>query len=141
MSQYNTIDISRRSPSYEVRLAKYSERGFEVLVPQLDRAKVDPQIFEKSFDKVQGLARLLQIEKLRNPEARHQFREQQRFRRMGHRAEVKETLWSKVATLVGHLDGDHTTMVQGPNVSDYSTVFLVRKMTAFLFSSFFSSLT
>jgi hypothetical protein len=125
VSQYNTIDISRRSPSYEVRLAKYSERGFEVLVPQLDRKKVDPQIYETSFDKVKGLARLLQIEKLKDPESRHQFREQQRVKKMGHKVVGKETFWSKVSNLVGHLDGDHTTMVNGPSVSDYSTVFLV----------------
>jgi hypothetical protein len=28
--QQNTVDMTRRSPSYEMRLAKYSERGFEV---------------------------------------------------------------------------------------------------------------
>ena len=28
--QQNSVDMTRRSPSYEMRLAKYSERGFEV---------------------------------------------------------------------------------------------------------------
>ncbi|KAJ1561804.1 hypothetical protein HK096_003266, partial [Nowakowskiella sp. JEL0078] len=42
-SQVNIIDLSRRSPSYEMRLAKYSERGFEVRVPTLDRNRIDPQ--------------------------------------------------------------------------------------------------
>ena len=132
ISQYNTIDISRRSPSYEVRLAKYSERGFEVLVPQLERPKVDPQIYEKAFDKVQGLARLLQIEKLKEQEARQQFREQQRVRRMGHVASNAGTFWSKVTNLVGNLQGD-TMIVAGPQASDYSTVFLVRNTSFFPF--------
>jgi hypothetical protein len=44
MRQCNTIDITRRSPSYEVRLAKYAARGFEVYVPDLDREKIDPTV-------------------------------------------------------------------------------------------------
>ncbi|KAI8893570.1 kinase-like domain-containing protein [Globomyces pollinis-pini] len=34
---YNVIDITRRSPSYEYRLYKYSKRGFGVLVPGVSR--------------------------------------------------------------------------------------------------------
>jgi len=30
---FNTVSMSRRSPSYEQRLAKYGSRGFEVLLP------------------------------------------------------------------------------------------------------------
>ena len=30
MTQTNTIDLTRRSPSYETRLAKYARRGFEI---------------------------------------------------------------------------------------------------------------
>jgi hypothetical protein len=37
MTQVNTIDLTRRSPSYENRLSKYSRRGFEVYWPLLDR--------------------------------------------------------------------------------------------------------
>ena len=44
MRQCNTIDVTRRSPSYEVRLAKYSSRDFEVYVPSLRRAEVDPTV-------------------------------------------------------------------------------------------------
>lgn len=44
MRQCNTVDVTRRSPSYEVRLAKYSRRGFEVYVPALEREKVDPTV-------------------------------------------------------------------------------------------------
>lgn len=42
ITQINQIDLTRRSPSYENRLSKYSHRGFEVYWAQLDRSKVDP---------------------------------------------------------------------------------------------------
>lgn len=51
--------MTRRSPSYEMRLAKYAHRGYSVLVPSLDMSRVDPQIYERRFDQLQGLARLL----------------------------------------------------------------------------------
>ena len=37
-SQANSVDVSRRSPSYEMRLAKYAERGFEVRARRARRA-------------------------------------------------------------------------------------------------------
>jgi hypothetical protein len=43
MRQSNTVDMTRRSP-YEVRLAKYSSRGFEVYIPGLKRSEVDPTV-------------------------------------------------------------------------------------------------
>jgi Ankyrin repeats (3 copies)/Ankyrin repeat len=70
VTQTNTIDLSRRSPSYENRLSKYSHRGFEVYWPLLDRSKIDPTIFERSFSRVMGLARLLVYEKLPGPNDR-----------------------------------------------------------------------
>ncbi|KAH9022591.1 hypothetical protein EDB84DRAFT_1564938 [Lactarius hengduanensis] len=73
MRQSNTVDMTRRSPSYEVRLAKYSSRGFEVYVPGLKRNEIDPTIYERAVGRVQGLARLLAIEKLATPEARSQY--------------------------------------------------------------------
>ena len=54
----NLVDMSRRSPSYEMRLAKYANRGFSVMVPQLDKSRIDPFIFEKRFDQVKGLSEL-----------------------------------------------------------------------------------
>ncbi|KAI9451557.1 hypothetical protein BJY52DRAFT_1297191 [Lactarius psammicola] len=73
MRQSNTVDMTRRSPSYEVRLAKYSSRGFEVYIPGLKRDEIDPTIYERAVGHVQGLARLLAIEKLATPEARNQY--------------------------------------------------------------------
>ena len=44
LAQANTVDMSRRSPTYENRLAKYATRGFAVEVPSLLRERVDPQV-------------------------------------------------------------------------------------------------
>ena len=44
MRQANTVDITRRSPSYEVRLSKYSFRDFEIYVPNLKREEIDPTV-------------------------------------------------------------------------------------------------
>lgn len=73
MTQTNTVDLTRRSPSYENRLSKYSHRGFEVHWPALDRGRIDPTIFERSFGRVQGLARLLVLEKLPHPNDRDTY--------------------------------------------------------------------
>ncbi|KDR82489.1 hypothetical protein GALMADRAFT_56751 [Galerina marginata CBS 339.88] len=63
--QANTVDLSRRSPSYEVRLAKYAERGYEVYLPSLLRQRIDPLIFHcPSPKRPNGLARLLVLERL-----------------------------------------------------------------------------
>jgi hypothetical protein len=48
--------------------------GLEVAVPGLDRGRVDPMIFERSWTNVQGLAKLLLLEKLTTPEARFEVR-------------------------------------------------------------------
>ena len=45
ITQINQIDMTRRSPSYENRLSKYSHRGFEVFWPSLDRSRIDPVCF------------------------------------------------------------------------------------------------
>ncbi|KIO24998.1 hypothetical protein M407DRAFT_211285 [Tulasnella calospora MUT 4182] len=70
MTQCNRVAMDRRSPSYEVRLAKYAARGFEILVPDLRREDFDPTIFERALTRVAGLARLLVLEKLATQEAR-----------------------------------------------------------------------
>ncbi|PPR07014.1 hypothetical protein CVT26_005209 [Gymnopilus dilepis] len=62
--QANTIDISRRSPSYEMRLAKYASRGFEVYIPSLERAKVNASLYDRYLPTwPRGLARLLVLER------------------------------------------------------------------------------
>ncbi|VDB96052.1 unnamed protein product [Peniophora sp. CBMAI 1063] len=79
--QANLADPARRSPSYEVRLAKYAARGFEIHVPGLRRGDIDPQIFERSISRVQGLALLLVLEKLRDAPSRAGY--------VGMRAELR----------------------------------------------------
>ncbi|PPQ86286.1 hypothetical protein CVT25_005507, partial [Psilocybe cyanescens] len=44
MRQCNTVEMTRRSPSYEVRLAKYSQRSLEIYVPALERSNIDPTV-------------------------------------------------------------------------------------------------
>ncbi|RDB20232.1 hypothetical protein Hypma_012624 [Hypsizygus marmoreus] len=78
MRQANTVDMTRRSPSYEVRLAKYSSRTFEVYVPSLQRDNIDPTIYERSITRIEGLARLLVLEKLTDTDVRYNFLESRR---------------------------------------------------------------
>lgn len=80
-TQTNTIDLTRRSPSYENRLSKYAHRGFEVYWPQLDRTRVDPTIYERAFNRVFGLARLLVLEKLPHPQDRDEYLAKRRAER------------------------------------------------------------
>lgn len=70
ITQVNHIDLTRRSPSYENRLSKYSHRNFEIDWPHLDRSRIDPTIFERSFKRTSGLARLLVLERLPTNSAR-----------------------------------------------------------------------
>lgn len=79
MTQCNDIDLSRRSPSYESRLSKYSHRGFEVYCGFLDRTRVDPSIYERSFARTVGLARLLVLEALPKPVDRERYVEKRRI--------------------------------------------------------------
>lgn len=81
MTQINTIDLTRRSPSYENRLSKYSHRGFEVYWPLLDRSRIDHTIFERSFGRTLGLARLLVLEKLPSTTDRDAYIDQRRAER------------------------------------------------------------
>ncbi|KAI1811479.1 ankyrin repeat protein [Poronia punctata] len=81
ITQINPIDLSRRSPSYENRLSKYSHRNFEVYWPELDRSRVDPTIFERSFQRTLGLARLLVLERLPTTSAREEYLKKRREER------------------------------------------------------------
>ncbi|KAF7347372.1 Ankyrin repeat protein [Mycena venus] len=78
MRQANTIDPSRRSSSYEVRLSKYAIRGFEVYYPDLKREDIDPTIYERSLTRIEGLARLLVLEKFANTDVRYTFLDSRR---------------------------------------------------------------
>lgn len=81
-SQPNFGYGSDNIPAYENRLSKYSHRGYEVYCPFLDRSRIDPTIFERSFNRTVGLARLLVLEALPNNEQREEY-VVQRKREMG----------------------------------------------------------
>ncbi|KAM0287752.1 hypothetical protein ACHAQH_000283 [Verticillium albo-atrum] len=81
VTQINHIDLTRRSPSYENRLSKYSHRNFEIYWPELDRSRVDPTIFERSFQRTLGLARLLVLERLPTSSVRDTYLDKRREER------------------------------------------------------------
>ncbi|KAK8798793.1 hypothetical protein WA158_007877 [Blastocystis sp. Blastoise] len=114
--QKNSIDMSRRSPTYEIRLSKYAERGFEVEVPLLDRERIDPMIFERPWGDVNGMARLLLLEKLRTPEDRYAYKERTANKRMSSTWKQQDLLEDPYVR--------NTLRFTGDKSSDYSTVFL-----------------
>ncbi|KAK7044109.1 hypothetical protein VNI00_007826 [Paramarasmius palmivorus] len=120
MRQCNTVDMTRRSPSYEVRLAKYSSRAFEVYVPTLSREDVDPTIYERSIARVEGLARLLVFEKLRDADSRYQFLEARRTLRGRPNALTQNQ--RRKRKYKGDLKAD--TSIGGLEMNDYDVVSL-----------------
>lgn len=122
MTQINTVDLSRRSPSYENRLSKYSHRGFEVYVPELDRSRIDPTIFERTFARTVGLARLLVLEKLPSAQDREDYLEQRR----AERGRPPLSYWARHSHgLDGNIKSKHedevAEWVEQDEISDYHT--------------------
>ncbi|KKK26957.1 hypothetical protein ARAM_004358 [Aspergillus rambellii] len=121
ITQANQIDLSRRSPSYENRLSKYSHRGFEVFWPDLDRSRVDPTIFERSFARVTGLARLLVLERLPKSSDREAYLDQRRQ----ERGRPPNTTYRHSRKLHGNIKNDWDDEVaewlEEDPVSDYHT--------------------
>ncbi|KAI0656088.1 ankyrin [Cubamyces menziesii] len=115
MRQCNTVDMTRRSPSYEVRLAKYSARGFEVHVPNLRREDVDPTIFERSITRIQGLARLLVLERFTNPDTRVRYLTDRRNLRA--RPQIDVDLGLRRRKMKGDLKADAD--IGGLEMNDY----------------------
>ncbi|KAJ7661416.1 ankyrin repeat protein [Mycena polygramma] len=122
MRQCNTVDMTRRSPSYEVRLAKYSARAFEVYVPSLSRADVDPTIYERSIVRVIGLARLLVLEKLTSTDERFAFLESRRTLR-GRPNPLNQYNRRQKRKYKGDLKAE-TNALSGVEMSDYDVASL-----------------
>ncbi|KAJ3321849.1 Protein mono-ADP-ribosyltransferase parp4 [Boothiomyces sp. JEL0866] len=59
--QRNTVDVTRRSPSYEFRLYKYSKRGFGVLIPGNDIKLPESKIDDNNESLLTGLPRLISL--------------------------------------------------------------------------------
>lgn len=119
ITQVNHVDLSRRSPSYENRLSKYSHRNFEVYWPELDRSRVDPTIFERSFQRTLGLARLLVLERLPTSSVRETYQNKRRKER------GRPELFRQNFRLFGNIKGNHEDEISDwlseEDVSSYHT--------------------
>lgn len=120
MTQINTIDLTRRSPSYENRLSKYARRGFEVYWPLLDRSRIDPTLFERSFGRTLGLARLLVLEKLPKSTDRDAYVDQRRAER-GRPAINRWATQKLHGDIKQQHDEDVAEWVETDEISDYHT--------------------
>ncbi|KAH9887785.1 ankyrin repeat protein [Xylariomycetidae sp. FL2044] len=120
ITQINPIDLSRRSPSYENRLSKYSHRNFEVYWPELDRSRIDPTIFERSFQRTLGLARLLVLERLPTTNAREQYLKKRREER--GRPELSQRFQHRLYGNIKDIHEDEVAdWVDEDEVSNYHT--------------------
>ncbi|KAE8148084.1 hypothetical protein BDV25DRAFT_142131 [Aspergillus avenaceus] len=120
VTQANTIDLTRRSPSYESRLSKYSHRGFEIFYPQLDRSRIDPTIYERSFSRTIGLARLLVLERLPKSSDRDAYLQQRRAER--HRpARVQRGRRYLAGDIKTDWEDEVPDWMEGDEISDYHT--------------------
>jgi hypothetical protein len=122
ITQCNTIDLSRRSPSYENRLSKYSHRGFEVYWPLLDRSRIDPTIFERSFRRTQGLARLLVLELLPKASDRDSYTEQRREERGRPALNRYRGNWRSPSNLKDAEEDEVADWIEQEDVSSYHTM-------------------
>ncbi|KIA75517.1 hypothetical protein HK57_00016 [Aspergillus ustus] len=140
ITQVNNIDLSRRSPSYESRLSKYSRRGFEVFWPDLDRSRVDPTIFERNLKRIVGLARLLVLEKLPLLSDRETYQEQRRSER-GRPALKGSRQYNLPGNLKDEWDDEIPDWMEEDQVSNYHTIkipygkkYYARKIERILFT-------
>jgi hypothetical protein len=122
MTQINHIDLTRRSPSYENRLSKYSHRGFEVYWPDLDRTRVDPTIFERSFQRTLGLARLLVLERLPTSTVRESYLDTRRRERGRPEIDRYNRFWrSNTGNIKDQHEDEIADWVNEEEVSNYHT--------------------
>lgn len=120
MTQINHIDLSRRSPSYENRLSKYSHRNFEVYWPELDRSRIDPTIFERSFQRTLGLARLLVLERLPTRAERDSYIDKRREER--GRPALNRTFFRRLhGNIKENYEDEVADWIDAEDVSNYHT--------------------
>jgi hypothetical protein len=122
MTQCNAIDLTRRSPSYENRLSKYSHRGFEVHWPLLDRTRIDPTIFERSFGRTQGLARLLILERLPKTSDRDSYTAQRREERGRPALNRWRNNWQSSGNLKEAEEDEVADWIEQEEVSSYHSM-------------------
>ncbi|ATY58270.1 ankyrin repeat [Cordyceps militaris] len=119
ITQVNHVDLSRRSPSYENRLSKYSHRSFEVYWADLDRKRVDPTIFERSFQRTLGLARLLVLERLPTSSARETYQNKRRQER--GRPQIQRQTFRLFGNIKGNHEDEIADWLSEEDVSSYHT--------------------
>ncbi|KAL2787676.1 hypothetical protein BJX66DRAFT_280088 [Aspergillus keveii] len=140
ITQINNIDLSRRSPSYESRLSKYSRRGFEVFWPDLDRSRIDPTIYERNMKRIVGLARLLVLEKLPLLSEREQYQDKRR-RERGRPTIKGSRQYALPGNLKDEWDDEVPDWMEEDQVSNYHTLkipygkkYYARKIEKILFT-------
>lgn len=57
------VDTERQSSTYAVRLVKYFCKGFDVIVPGLQRRRIDCEIMSAAMKDLKGLALLMRLER------------------------------------------------------------------------------
>ncbi|CAH0050859.1 unnamed protein product [Clonostachys solani] len=121
ITQVNHIDLTRRSPSYETRLAKYSNRSFEVYWSDLDRSRIDPTIYERSFKRTVGLARLLVLESLPTESARHTYKNERRRERGRPELSYPHLNWRDRGNMKQDHENEVADWFPSEEVSNYHT--------------------
>ncbi|RFU74893.1 ankyrin repeat [Trichoderma arundinaceum] len=119
ITQINHVDLTRRSPSYENRLSKYSHRNFEVYWPELDRSRIDPTIFERSFQRTLGLARLLVLERLPTTRARDEYLSKRRQER--GRPALQRTHFNLQGNIKSYHEDEVADWLSEEDISNYHT--------------------
>lgn len=63
--RYRTVwvDTERQSSTYAIRLVKYFCKGFDVIVPGLQRRRIDSEIMSAAMKDLKGLALLMRLER------------------------------------------------------------------------------
>ena len=61
-TRINDVREENLGSQFEVRLHKYTQRGFAVAVPQLQRDRIDEGIYTEPLFSCDGLAKLLKLE-------------------------------------------------------------------------------
>eukprot|EP00727_Mastigamoeba_balamuthi_P011317 m51a1_g6808 hypothetical protein (783) ;mRNA; r:256090-258827 len=116
----NVVNPTRFSGNYESRLLKYSKRGYAVAVPDLDKTRVDAELFYKPIKTLKGLARLLVYEYYRINPNRRNVSYSSALRRMLKVGRVSP--WNVEEDLRDRLEEYASLETEHP--SDYSEMFI-----------------
>lgn len=122
VSGSNRVDLLRRSPTYETRLAKYAERGFEVRLPRDGplfagdwRTQINPTLHLVHIGDLKGLALLLRLENSAG---------NKEYRRKEHSTNIKRKgVLNLIMRDIGRVE-KLAESVQDMEISDYTVVFL-----------------